>query len=113
MAEPGTLKHWAEKCWANAVNKGFHDVGANDTVAAMVANLHGEVSELWEAYRKNRLHEPCDKPIELTCAEEELADIVIRVFDTAEQLGIDIQRAIEVKHQYNTTRPWRHGGKVA
>jgi len=41
----------------------------------------------------------------------ELADIVIRVYDLAGALGIDLDAAIEVKHQYNVGRPYRHGGK--
>ena len=45
----------------------------------------------------------------LSCAEEELADIVIRVLDVSRRLGIDIMRAIAVKHTYNVTRPFRHG----
>lgn len=46
-------------------------------------------------------------------AFEELADIAIRVFDTAQRLGVDIDRAIAAKHAYNTKRKFRHGGKRA
>lgn len=84
------------------------------SVANLVANLHSEVSELWEAYRKNELHAPsAHKGLELTCAEEELADIVIRAIDTAHLLGVDISFAVEMKVAYNRTRPYRHGGKIA
>ena len=74
-------------------------------IAMFVSNLHGEVFELWEACRKNSLDAPCDKADKmsqpLTCAEEELVDIVICVFDTAVTLGIDIENAIAVKSEYN------------
>ena len=50
---------------------------------------------------------------ELTCLEEELADIVIRCLDTAETFGVDLERAIEAKHAYNGSRPRKHGGKLA
>lgn len=43
----------------------------------------------------------------------ELADILIRVFDTAEAYGIDLQQALEIKAAYNRGRPYRHGGKLA
>jgi hypothetical protein len=41
----------------------------------------------------------------------ELADIIIRVGDLAERLGIDLDHAIAVKAEYNQRRPHMHGGK--
>lgn len=41
----------------------------------------------------------------------ELADVVIRILDYCEYVGIDLQEAIELKHNYNKTRPYRHGMK--
>jgi hypothetical protein len=84
-------------------------------MAAWCANLHGEVSELWEAYRRGKLDAPCDKEgCQLTCAEEEVADIFIRNLDTAKQLGIhDVERVIRIKHEYNRQRPFLHGNKKA
>ena len=43
----------------------------------------------------------------------ELADAVIRIFDLAGALGIDIAACIAEKHAYNVTREQRHGGKRA
>ena len=43
---------------------------------------------------------------------EELADIVIRVFDMAEGLEVDIQAEILKKHEINKKRPFRHGGEA-
>ncbi len=42
----------------------------------------------------------------------ELADIVIRVFDLAGGLGIDIAEVIRLKMAFNETRPHKHGGKA-
>ncbi len=42
---------------------------------------------------------------------EELADIVIRVFDLAEAFKLDILHAIYVKHLVNEKRPYKHGKK--
>jgi NTP pyrophosphatase (non-canonical NTP hydrolase) len=107
--------------YKNAADHGFHDDDTKrsevENFSIWTANLHGEVSELWEAARKSELKKPCDKHFEegqyLTYEEEELADIVIRVFDTAVARGIDIARAIALKHAYNKTRPYKHGGKKA
>ena len=95
---------------------GFHENDEdmqNGRFGEFCANLHGEVSELWEAYRKGELNKKCDKPIQLTCAAEELADIIIRAMDTAVTLGIDIGEAIASKDAYNQTRPFKHGNKKA
>lgn len=39
----------------------------------------------------------------------ELADAVIRIFDLAAELGLDIQAAIASKAEYNESRPYKHG----
>lgn len=41
----------------------------------------------------------------------ELADVIIRVLDYCGYAGIDIDAAISQKHEYNKSRPYRHGGK--
>ena len=96
----------------NAENKGFHSDSFEEFVPKTCANIHAEVSELWEAYRKGILDKSCDKNCGLTNAEEELADIIIRALDTSSRLGLDIGNAIAKKHAYNTTRPFKHG-KIA
>jgi len=115
------LNELSRAAYDNAKAKGFHD-GDNcktpvELYAKWTANLHGEVSELWEAARKGKLKGPCDKATQddikrdefLTCEEEELADIIIRVLDTAGARGINIGRAVLLKMQYNATRPHMHG----
>lgn len=41
----------------------------------------------------------------------ELADAVIRIGDLVFLLGGDLQAAIAEKHEYNRTRPYKHGKK--
>lgn len=115
----------ATEVHANACAKGFHDNDANrsevENFGIWTANLHAEVSELWEAARKGQLFDSCDKNADmckefedgLTCEEEEMADIIIRVLDTATARGINIGRCILLKHEYNKIRPHMHGGKLA
>jgi NTP pyrophosphatase (non-canonical NTP hydrolase) len=113
------LNDYRDLVWAVSSSKGFKDEPV--TVATMTSNLTGEVSELWEAYRAGKLNEPCDKAEKmlklglpaLTCAEEEVADVIIRALDTAKDLGIDVARAVSVKHEFNKARPHRNGGKLA
>ena len=120
---------------ANAQDKGFHDqmveglteeqikgpIGQRIAAAVFTANLHGETSEFWEAYRKGTLNEPCDKAGKmedmglpgLTCAEEEIADVLIRTLDTAHYYGVDAAKAVATKAAFNRGRKQLHGGKLA
>lgn len=105
----------AKNVFALAKEKGWHRLSEteNEFIERTCNNLHDEVSELHEAWRNNRLHEPCDKEGSgLTCLEEELADIIIRALDSATTLGItDISEIVRKKHLYNANRSFMHGGK--
>ena len=118
------LACFGESVANNTVAKGFRELDpplTREIVSTFTSNLHGEVSELWEAYRAGKLSEPCDKAekmkamglVPLTYAEEEIADIIIRALDTANAIGVDVRIALAVKHLYNTTRERLHGGKKA
>lgn len=68
-----------------------------------------EVSEAMEDHRDGKVFtvETGDgKPCGLA---SELADVMIRVFDLAGALGIDLEHEIAVKMAYNETRPFKHG----
>lgn len=116
-----TLNEIADAVHANAREKGFHDDGLTNEqfLERHCMLLVGEVAELHEALRKGEASMPCDKAEKmfnagmppLTCAEEELADVIIRALDISRRLGINIHGAIQAKHAYNTTRPHMHGKK--
>jgi len=109
-----TLNEIADAVHTLAWGKGWHshDEKEDAFIERMCNNLHDEISEIHEAWRNNRLRDRCDKEkLPLTYLEEELADIIIRVLDNARKLEVDIQKAVELKHQYNMTRSNRHGGK--
>lgn len=42
----------------------------------------------------------------------EMADCIIRILDWCGRENIDIEKMIEIKHKYNKSRPYRHGGKL-
>lgn len=108
----------------NAKAHGFHDFNESDgqfiTRAMMLMNT--ETAELFEAYRNHKLGELCDKSEKMvaitggnacTNEEEEIADLIIRALDYCGRRNIDIGRAVAIKHEYNTRREHRHGGKAA
>lgn len=41
----------------------------------------------------------------------ELADCIIRILDYCGKENIDIDHILRIKHEYNKSRPYRHGGK--
>lgn len=109
-----------------AVEKGWWD-GVNSPIEAMrlipekIALIHSELSEALEEYR-NSQYGPADslpgrgfyysngKPEGFSV---ELADAIIRILDLCGKLNLDIQFAVSTKHEYNKSRPHRHGGKRA
>jgi NTP pyrophosphatase (non-canonical NTP hydrolase) len=79
-------------------------------IGEKLALIHSEVSEVLEAFRYN--NPPSEKIADTSSAEEELADVVIRVMDFASHLNFDVARAIVLKHRYNQKREYKHGGKL-
>lgn len=92
-----------------AVSKGWYDPPKPTSDGLLM--IHSEVSEATEDLRVNKMQTTFRHDGKPEGFPSELADIVIRVFDTAEYLGIDLEREIRIKSDFNRTRPYRHGGK--
>lgn len=85
-----------------------------DQVISKIALIHAELSEAVEEARKSpnysEIYYDSSKPEGFAV---ELADALIRTLDLCEGLGIDAEDIVRIKHEYNKTRPRRHGGKLA
>jgi NTP pyrophosphatase (non-canonical NTP hydrolase) len=104
-----------------------HDWGNGKPVPfqTAIANLHGEVSEAWEAWRKWGLDDATadagmaggvvdySAPPKPEGVGSEFADIFIRLLDNCATYGVDLRAEYERKVAYNRTRPVKHGGKRA
>lgn len=128
------LRDLIAKVGAQADKSGFRTPGFVRSVAEHVALITTEVGELYEEHRDGHL--PTEFWYEHTAADgskyvnasrisrgamgrdipgkpvgipSELADIVIRACDAADEWGIDLVRAIDEKTAYNATRPLKHG----
>lgn len=42
----------------------------------------------------------------------EMIDCIIRILDWCGKENIDVERLLEIKNEFNKTRPYKHGGKV-
>lgn len=73
---------------------------------ADVALLHTEVSEMYEAFRKNNWNGLKDS------VQDELADVFIRLLDTCARYEVNLYEAFTRKCYENSRREYRHGGKI-
>ena len=123
MAE-GPLNQLAEEIHRTAVAKGWWEEDRN--FGEVLALMHSELSEALEEWRDGRTRtyfnmaggqvelgvwgSSGEKPEGLPV---ELVDCVIRIFDFMYEAGHDIDQIMRLKVDYNKTRPYRHGGKLA
>jgi len=89
---------------SNAVDKGWWDEPRNSGEA--IALMHSELSEALEALRAGR---PLDNKVPFDNFTVELADCIIRIFDLAGGMSLPLVDALLAKHEFNKTRPHKHG----
>lgn len=130
------LNDFAREVHQNAVEHGWWDEPRS--FGDIIALCHSELSEALEEYRADRpmVWQACTSAEGSPCAKEgcgdwengvceldalnrkpegvavEMIDCVIRVLDWCGRENIDVEALLRLKHEYNKTRPYKHGGKV-
>lgn len=97
------INDWAQK-------KGWNE--GEDSISHKFEQLMLMVTELGECaeyLRKKEQPAMDDKVPSLTGEAAELADVLIRIFHYCGKRGINLGEAVRLKHEYNITRPYRHG----
>jgi NTP pyrophosphatase (non-canonical NTP hydrolase) len=115
-----TLNALRDECHAASASKGWWDTKENvhaDNIPQKLMLIVSEAAEALEDFREGKMeatyvadvrgnNKPCGFP-------SEMADIIIRCFDLAGWLKIDLDKAVREKIDYNATRLHLHGGKKA
>ena len=128
------INEMAKEVHALAKEKGWHDSRRSPLEMHML--IVSEVAEATEAVRKSKppiyvIDEETGNQVEPDGLDSfgnqfediagvlktegeavELGDAVIRIMDYFELNGWDLAEVIALKHEYNKTRSYRHGGKA-
>ena len=103
------IQELQQTAWTTAQEKGFHDdlAWTEPRLAAMVrlALIHTEVSEVTQEVKRHGV----DSAASLERIGHELADILIRVADLAEVLGVSLDARTQEVLALNARRPYQYG----
>lgn len=108
LQEQKHIDEFAKEVHRNSVEHGWWD--SERELPEIIALCHSELSEALEAYRngEDMIWINDGKPDGIGV---EMCDCIIRILDYLAYKGFDIGHALKMKHLYNTTRPYKHGGK--
>ncbi len=97
-----SIQDWVRGCHSSARRKGFWDKKRN--VGEMLMLIVSELGEAIEAHRGGQFG-----LLKKDTFEDELADTAIRLFDLCGGLGIDLEKQIAWKMNFNQSRAQKHG----
>ena len=104
------LNELAQEIYENAKAHGWWDNPRS--FGEIIALCHSELSEALEEYRNSKPMFYLGEDGKPEGIAVEALDCVIRIFDYLAHEGVNIDKIIRAKMDYNKTRPYRHGGKV-
>ena len=101
--ELAVKKGWcdSQKWYARLLRKIGIRIRVKRSIPELLALIHCELSEALQEYRKGNMKK----------FREEIADAVIRILNMCGEWDINLQEEILKKHNFNKTRPYRHGNK--
>lgn len=124
-----TLNGLAKEIHESAKAHGWYD--DKRSFGEIVALCHSELSEALEEYRSGKPmayyypETPCKCNLNAYATDldkwhgeklegiaTEMIDCLIRILDWCGSEGIDVDKLVRLKHEYNKSRPYKHGGKV-
>jgi len=107
------LSELQKEIYAWAQSKGWWEEGDRNhgqLMLLMVSELTEAHEELRHGHNVKEIYYNESKPEGVPI---ELADCVIRILDYCAHYDINLEAAINIKMEYNKTRPYRHGNKTA
>ena len=101
-----TFNERAKEIHKNAVEHGWWDDPRS--FAEVVALCHSELSEALEEDRQANsiFYLKNGKPEGIAT---EMIDCMIRILDWCAYAGVDVDEILSVKHEFNKSRPYKHG----
>lgn len=104
-----TLNDLCKQAHENSLKKGWWET--ERSFLEVLALIHSEVSEALEEYRKGKgitdIYVDSSNPNKPEGIPIELADVLIRIFDFCGRTGINLDYAVGIKMEYNTTRSYK------
>lgn len=102
-----SINEYVKEIHENAVAHGWWD--SPRSFGEVIALCHSELSEALEADRAGEdvvYIRANGKPDGVAV---EMIDCVIRIFDWLGYAKIDVEEVLEMKHNFNKSRPYKHG----